>query len=249
MNMQVVALISCREFGWRLYSRLGIDFRRPGAKYIQRIALYANTFNTIMKLDFVFLVVLCALGINISIEGRDQVLVPIMVVSILTFFLNGGLSIMGILVSSSPRWNSRLYILDCLMPLSFAGPIAIVVLYLSDPADVANAAVSTVVSGVVFMLARSGLWFMLHIVSKNAHMKIVKGRVTITKDIVRSKSWNDPTKSSDPDLAPLHEGAWLGKPTPRNPKKKRFFQLSNDGGTLRWGWKKYVSEATDCMCV
>ena len=44
----------------------------------------------------------------------------------------------------------------------------------------------------------------------------------------------------EPILSPLFEGAWLGKPTPRNPKKTRYFQLSEDGGTLRWGWNKFV---------
>ena len=31
-----------------------------------------------------------------------------------------------------------------------------------------------------------------------------------------------------------------GKPSDRSPKKKRFFQLSHDGSTLRWSWNKYI---------
>lgn len=31
-----------------------------------------------------------------------------------------------------------------------------------------------------------------------------------------------------------------GKPSPKAPKKRRFFQLSHDGSTLRWSWNKYV---------
>lgn len=47
-----------------------------------------------------------------------------------------------------------------------------------------------------------------------------------------------PPTAGDPQLAPLHAGAWLGKPTPGNTRKIRFFQLSHDGSTLRWGWNK-----------
>lgn len=36
----------------------------------------------------------------------------------------------------------------------------------------------------------------------------------------------------------MHAGAWLGKPTPSRLRKIRFFQLSYDGSTLRWGWNK-----------
>ena len=31
-----------------------------------------------------------------------------------------------------------------------------------------------------------------------------------------------------------------GKPSAKTPKKKRFFQLSHDGSTLRWSWNKYI---------
>jgi hypothetical protein len=29
--MQIVAILAYREFGWRLYSKLGVDFREKGA--------------------------------------------------------------------------------------------------------------------------------------------------------------------------------------------------------------------------
>lgn len=48
-----------------------------------------------------------------------------------------------------------------------------------------------------------------------------------------------------PEVLPLLQGAWLGKPSPSQKAKAlvpktRFFQLSADGTTLRWGWKKHV---------
>ena len=43
-----------------------------------------------------------------------------------------------------------------------------------------------------------------------------------------------------PEVLPLLRGAWLGKPSAARTGKTRFFQLSADGTTLRWGWKKHV---------
>lgn len=44
----------------------------------------------------------------------------------------------------------------------------------------------------------------------------------------------------DKSLLPLMRGAWLGKPSAKKPNKRRFFQLSADGASLRWSWRKYV---------
>lgn len=235
--MQITALISCRQFGWRLYSRLGVDFRRPDAKLVQRMALLANLFNTLVKLDFVFLVVVCALGINVSIEDRDSIDIPIFVVSICTFFLDLTITVFGLYITSSNRRINLIRVLDLIMPLSYSGPIAIIVLYTTNSADTANAGTSVIIAGSVFMCVRTCLWWSLHQVSGNVHMNLVQGRMTIDKDAVFSGGGME-TGSSDPDLLPLQEGAWLGKPSPGNPKKKRFLQLSKDGSTLRWGWKK-----------
>lgn len=43
-----------------------------------------------------------------------------------------------------------------------------------------------------------------------------------------------------PGLLPLLKGAWIGKPSQRAPRSRRFFQLSSDGSTLRWSWDKYI---------
>ena len=42
------------------------------------------------------------------------------------------------------------------------------------------------------------------------------------------------------ELVPLMRGAWVGKPSSNYQQKRRFFQLSTDGSTLRWAWNKYV---------
>lgn len=236
----VCALISCRQFGWRLYSRLGVDFRRPGAINIQRLAFIANLFNALVKLDFVFLVVLCALGINVAVEQKETIDVPILTISICTFFVDLAISIFGLVITSSRKWGKRILVFHTLMPLSYAGPIAIIVLYKTGSSDVANAETSVIIAGCVFMVFRSALWWTLHLVAKSSHMILVHGRVTVRADSIRSSSMNEQMPMKDPVIYPLFEGAWIGKPTPNNKKKTRYFQLSHDGSTLRWGWKKFV---------
>jgi len=236
------SLMSCRTFGWRFYSRMGVDFRRPGAKAIMRMTFVTNVFNTLLKFDFILLVVFCALGIIISVEGRDQLQVPIFVVSICTFFLNLGISIMALWMASS-RWKwKRKWLIHVLMPLSLAGPIAVIAMYYDQEQDVANAATSLLIAGIVFMVVRLLLWATYRVVSNDTQMVIVGTRATLRREAVRVSSWNkfESNLAEDEKLAPLLRGAWLGKPTPRNPKKTRFFQLSHDASTLRWGWSKFV---------
>ncbi len=238
----VCSLMSCRTFGWRFYSRLGVDFRRPGAKLIMRMTFIANVFNTLLKFDFILLVVFCALGITISVEGRDEVQIAILTLSICTFFLDLGISILTLLMAST-RWKStRTWLLHVLMPLSFAGPIAVITVYYSQETDIANAATSTVIAGVVFMVFRLLLWWTFHAVSNNSHVVISGTRATLRRDVIRNYSWSnhDSKLTEDALLAPLLKGAWLKKPTHQNPNKTRFFQLSADASTLRWGWKKFV---------
>jgi len=79
-------------------------------------------------------------------------------------------------------------------------------------------------------------------------MTLVQGRMTIDKDAV-FPGGDVEASSSDPDLLPLQEGAWLGKPSPGNPRKKRFMQLSKDGSTLRWGWKKCDIPFLGCISL
>lgn len=48
------------------------------------------------------------------------------------------------------------------------------------------------------------------------------------------------TRDVPAELVPLMKGAWIGKPHANARNKRRFFQLSSDGSTLRWAWDKYI---------
>ena len=47
-------------------------------------------------------------------------------------------------------------------------------------------------------------------------------------------NWSLRSAERDRSVLPLIRGAWLGKPSKRKPFKRRFFQLSADGASLRW---------------
>lgn len=49
---QTLAFLSWRNFGWRLHSRLGVDFRKKGAEVRRRMYTYQDIYVTIFKLDF-----------------------------------------------------------------------------------------------------------------------------------------------------------------------------------------------------
>lgn len=239
LNVQVAALISCREFGWRLYSKVGVDYRQKGAAGLQHLALIANGFNALVKLDFAFLVTVTALGIDVSVEHQEVPDAAVLGTSIAIFVVGVAVAALGVVVASSPKWQGRLWVFDLTAPLSFAGPIALIVQYSNNGQDVANAATSIVIGCTVFMLGRLGLWVLLHAVVKNAKkITFVAGRVTLR--MATTAELPGSAHPADALLAPLKEGAWLGKPAPRNPRKLRFFQLSHDGSTLRWGWHKFV---------
>ena len=86
--LQITALLAWRQFGWRLYGKLGVDFREKGAATRMRKALQRNAFVTVLKINVMFLVRMlfsgkagccwgCALGKLIAVGVRNvQCCVP-----------------------------------------------------------------------------------------------------------------------------------------------------------------------------
>jgi len=48
---QVLAYMTWRDFGWRLHSRLGVDFRKKGAEARRRLYSFQDIYVTLIKLD------------------------------------------------------------------------------------------------------------------------------------------------------------------------------------------------------
>lgn len=56
---QITAVLAWRQFGWRLYGKLGVDFREKGAASRMRKALQRNAYVTVLKINVMFLVRRC----------------------------------------------------------------------------------------------------------------------------------------------------------------------------------------------
>ncbi len=52
-------MLAWRQFGWRLYGKLGVDFREKGAASRMRKALQRNAYVTVLKINVMFLVRRC----------------------------------------------------------------------------------------------------------------------------------------------------------------------------------------------
>ena len=50
-HRQVLAYMTWRDFGWRLHSRLGVDFRKKGAEARRRLYSFQDIYVTLIKLD------------------------------------------------------------------------------------------------------------------------------------------------------------------------------------------------------
>lgn len=232
----VVAILAWREFGWRLYGKLGVDYREKGAATKMRHALQRNAYVTVLKITAMLLVVMSAIGVDVSVEKRGSVYVPMMAVSLCGLLVGVVTVWVAVIITLQPKKASLklLCIFHALMPLCLAQPVALIILFNVGPEDFANANISLNLSCGCYIVTSLTMWWGTHWLYRQANR-----RPADSPDAMASNGASV-MSSSDPLLAAMHAGAWLGKPSQRSPNKIRFFQLSHDGSTLRWGWNKFV---------
>lgn len=225
------AALSYRQFGWRLLSKLGVDHRRQGSELRWRMVMWRNAYSTVVKLSLMMLFVLVTLGIDVAVEKQSSVDFAILFISIGGLFVGGPLAIFGALIASHPHLRKYLMLFTCTLPLALAQPIATIILYDISRFDAANARISVNVACGLYMtfalLTWAGTYITIHMARKVEADRKQRVAAGIKDD-------------RHPLLVPLHKGVWLGKPGPHHPHKRRFFQLSHDNTTLRWGWKSFV---------
>lgn len=123
----------------------------------------ASAFNTLLKLDLLFLVIVAAVGVDVSIEQRASVDGALLGASLAS--LGAGCAAAAALVRAAGgrkgggealQPGKGLGWVDVAMPAAFAPPLALMVVYHLGPADVANAGVSVFAACIAFMLAQAG---------------------------------------------------------------------------------------------
>ncbi|KAL6771513.1 hypothetical protein ACKKBG_A26675 [Auxenochlorella protothecoides x Auxenochlorella symbiontica] len=234
----VFAMLAYRQFGWRVLSHIGVDVRRHGAGVKQRAAVTANAFNTAYRLCVVMAVLLTALGVMGSAERPTGVDVALMVMAIVGLFATAAAVAVVVVALAQPRPTHGIASPECIaaaLAASLVQPISVIILYSNDHDQrLFSARVSlNVVAG--FSI---GSTFALLALYRLASAQ----RSLLCLDKARFKLRVIPTAATSRNmtLLPLQLGGWLGKPMPKNPGKLRYFQLSHDACTLRWGWNKFV---------
>lgn len=80
---QIAAVLSYRQFGWRVLSHVGVDVRRQDASARLRASLAANAFTACYRFAFIFVVLVTTLGILVAAEdpgGSDPVFLTVTIV-------------------------------------------------------------------------------------------------------------------------------------------------------------------------
>jgi hypothetical protein len=122
-----------------------------------RMAIMRNSYATLLKVTGMLLVVLCALGIDVSVEKRGgDVLVQLMVVSLVGLALGGAaiaLAVVLVLVRRErPAPPPLLLAFHILMPLSVGQSVATIAMYNVEANDAANASISLHVAAVTYFV-------------------------------------------------------------------------------------------------
>ncbi|RMZ52784.1 hypothetical protein APUTEX25_000903, partial [Auxenochlorella protothecoides] len=183
-------------------------------------------------------VLLTALGVMGSAERPTGVDVALMVMAIVGLFVTAAAVAVVVVALAQPRPTHGIARPECIaaaLAASLVQPISVIILYSNDHDQrLFSARVSlNVVAG--FSI---GSTFALLALYRLASAQ----RSLLCLDKARFKLRVIPTAATSRNmtLLPLQLGGWLGKPMPKNPGKLRYFQLSHDACTLRWGWNKFV---------
>ncbi|GMH35519.1 hypothetical protein BSKO_03387 [Bryopsis sp. KO-2023] len=230
----VFAYMTYKKFGWRVYSKLACDLRLKNAEERRTLYFRFHRFRTLMKLDLQFLVLFGVTGLTMGIMLKDTAITC--QGNMMLLFSTGSGCLVGFI------WLSLAYLavrrdkkslgtfLEFTCLLTFTLPILTVVsVYISEDREVWEGKESLLVATLLYISTRVAVWVYMR-------------RLLRVSKPEKKLSLGDTFKQHDtnPDLLPMFKGAWLYKPSPQSPNKKRFFQLSQDHTTLRWAWNKYV---------
>lgn len=235
----IFAYMTYKKFGWRVYSKLACDLRLKNAEERRTLYFRFHRFRTLVKLDLQFLVLFGVTGVTMGVmlkdkgDGGDIITCSgnmLLLISTITGCLVGflWLSLAYMAVRRDKKILGTFLEVTCL--LTFALPIVTVVsVYVSAESKVWEGKESLLVATLLYIFTRMAVWWYMR-------------RLLQVSKPEKKLTLGDTFKQHDtnPDLLPMFKGAWLNKPSPQTPNKKRFFQLSQDKTTLRWAWNKYV---------
>ncbi|KAK9801881.1 hypothetical protein WJX73_006907 [Symbiochloris irregularis] len=236
----ILALVSYRQFGWRQHSKLACDLRVKNASSRQRSHMLVKRFLALIKLDLQFLIIMFLLGINVATDtGPHQPNNSGLIIA------NTGGLVLNLLWAVVAYWTvlhehtrAASALIALLLPCMGMPLVDIILSFVPTGPTAPDTRATMTLSAAVFICVRAGCAVVV---------------LQCVRQSVRQRREHRSPKAKDPatpqqaggediptELLPLVQGAWIGKPSPGAPKKRRFFQLSADGSTLRWAWDKYI---------
>ncbi|CAD7704708.1 unnamed protein product [Ostreobium quekettii] len=235
----MLAYLSYRKFGWRVYSRVACDLRLKDAQEKRRLYFMLHRYKTLVKLDIMFLILMFVTGVVMALEeNKDEVnrdgfwnlgvLGSVVIGTIVsTIWLVLAIQTVRQEDMKPCKWLSYTLWLNFLFPV-----LSIIFVYGDNQRDARVAKESLLLSVSFFLITRLAVWWYMR-------RLMAQAQKSPKSDPNRGEDHRGVT-SINPDLLPLLKGSWITKPTFNSPMKRRFFQLSQDYTTLRWAWNNYV---------
>lgn len=285
-------------FGWRMYSKLAGDMRRPNIERTRNASLRRDRFLALAKIDIQLMVLLLIVGIINGINAGGSTYLPSLLVASTVGMTAAGVWL-GVCWLAVTHGRPRLSLFA-----EFTHPFIYIVaasymfssVYYGDKLVQIHGQAYLLAFPVLFLIGRTLVWWDARLLSgsdlaimhRDLYGKLPEGghgRLDkLTMNMAnKDKETTLPTNNSSSSpvrvpsaLVPLIRGSWLlkmpsqegisfgkssGKFNNDNNKNKnrflllnallstfgfgrsgrwRFFQLSHDGSTLRWDWRKYV---------
>lgn len=264
--LQAIAVALARwaylGFGWRMYSKIACDATLPDAESRRAIGLRLDRFTAFAKLDAHMLVLLLIVGLINGVNplkgGLGDVLVPLLILA-LVGVPTAALWLVVCWVSVIGSKHRLQLFSEFTFPLCYVVGAAYMFscVYYGHRLHQLHGEIYLIMYPILFIIGRTCVWWDARLLYDCEVVHFRKGfaQVVQKRFYIDEEGLPPSDPPTPPDLLPLMHGAWLLKLPSTGSKGKRhskrfgfasqrgrwrYFQLSHDGSTLRWDWRKYV---------
>lgn len=256
-------------FGWRMYSKFAGDLLHPDTEKRREAGLRLDRFTALIKLDAVITILLFLVGIINGINPTEKgVFVPLILVSIIGTLSSASWLVLCriAIVRSHPK---LCLMAEFSYPICYVIGAAFMFssVYYGSRLGQVHGQAYLITFSILFVAARTFVWWDSRLLSLSwtlesnprIEAKRGKGQENQMEQDHALSTKGKANYCSQKDIISLIHGAWLlklpsassnygggGSPLKAafiGAKKRgrwRYFQLSHDGSTLRWDWRKYI---------
>ena len=268
--LQAISLALARwaylGFGWRMYSKFAGDMLLPDAEQRRRAGLRLHRYTALVKLDAQISSLLLVVGLVNGINpAGSHPLVPLILVAAIG--ISGSYVWLMICWIGITQSRSKISLMaEFTYPICYviASSFIFSSVYYGSRIHQVHGQAYLIMFSILFITARTFVWWDARLLSSSASFtKLPNGTDFLGVNGKKNKSNQHESTPGrcgiHKAILPLVQGAWLLKLSSSSlsggngssPLKAafagtsqrgrwRYFQLSHDGSTLRWDWRKYV---------